>query len=154
MSGTATKLALRTLDGLAKLLGREDGRPESHRTGARGEEAAYFYLRGQGYTIVARNYRSPRRKGELDLIGWMKDSAGDILCFIEVKTRSTRDFQPAEAAVDFEKQRELRAMAQDYLRKLTSNRPQPRYRFDVVSIYIEQGKATDITLFKDAFPLA
>lgn len=150
MSGGATKLVLQTLDGLAKVLGRADQRPEAHQTGARGEEAAYFYLREQGYTIVARNYRSPRRKGELDLVGWTKDSAGDILSFIEVKTRSARGIATAEQSVDFDKQRELRAMAADYLRKL---KQQPRYRFDVVSVYSGSGTA-DITLFKDAFPLA
>lgn len=153
MSGLGTKLALRTLDSVAKIFARKDPRPGAHQTGALGEEAAYFFLRKNGYTIVARNYRSPRRRGEIDLIGWTKDSGGDVLCFIEVKTRSARDFQPAETAVDLDKQRELRAMAADYLRKLSSKAPRPRYRFDVVSVYLGSG-AADITLFKDAFPLA
>ena len=116
MSGTATKLLLRALDRTARVLGRTPKRDAKHDVGVRGEEAAYFYLREQGYTIVARNYRSPRRKGEIDLIGWTKDSAGDVLCFVEVKTRSQRDFLPPEAQVDYEKQRELRAMATEYLR--------------------------------------
>jgi putative endonuclease len=153
MSGLGTKLALRTLDSVAKIFGRKDPRPEAHQTGAHGEEAAYFYVRQQGYTIVARNYRSPRRRGEIDLIGWTKDSGGDVLCFIEVKTQTSQSFKRAEAEVDLDKQRELRAMAADYLRKLSSKAPQPRYRFDVVSVYLGSG-AEDITLFKDAFPLA
>ena len=96
--------------------------------------------------MVARNWRSPHHKGELDLIGW----EGDVLCFIEVKTRSRSDFIPAEAAVDHEKQRALAAIARDYLRRLPS---QPPTRFDVVSVYCE-NKSTDITLFKGAFSLS
>jgi len=41
-----------------------------------GEEEAYFYLRKLGYVMVARNYRSARRQGEIDLIGW--ESADEI----------------------------------------------------------------------------
>jgi hypothetical protein len=33
------------------------------RTGQRGEEDAYFYLRKLGYVMVARNFRSPNRRG-------------------------------------------------------------------------------------------
>ena len=49
-----------------------------------------------GYIIVARNWRTARHRGELDLIGWERN----VLCFIEVKTRTSRDVKPAEAAVD------------------------------------------------------
>jgi putative endonuclease len=136
------------LDSAARALGRAAERPAAHEVGVRGEEAAYFYLRERGYTVVARNYRSPRRKGEVDLIGWAKDPAGDVLCFVEVKTRSSKGIKPAEQYVDFDKQRELRSMAADYLRKL---KQRPRYRFDVVSIYFEPGKPADIALFQDAF---
>jgi len=80
-----------------------DNRPEHLRTGQRGEEAAYFYFRRRGYTMVARNFRSSNRRGEIDLIGWHDDT----LCFIEVKTRTTHDVKPAEAAVDREKRHEI-----------------------------------------------
>jgi Holliday junction resolvase-like predicted endonuclease len=59
---------------------------------------AYFYLRRLGYVMVARNFRSSRR-GEIDLIGWNKN----VLCFIGVKTRTTHDVKPAEAAADRDK---------------------------------------------------
>jgi putative endonuclease len=61
-------------------------RPSYLRTGRRGEEDAYFYLRRRGYVMVARNFRTARHHGEIDLIGWDRD----VLCFIEVKTRTTR----------------------------------------------------------------
>ena len=81
--------------------------PSHQRTGRLGEEEAYFYLRKLGYVMVARNYRSSRRRGEVDLIGW----EGEVLCFIEVKTRTTHDVKPAEAAVNLDKQRELCGVA-------------------------------------------
>src|SRR3954453_11296480 len=99
-------------------------------TGERGEEAAYFHLRKLGYVMVARNYRSPRRRGEIDMIGWDKDE----LCFIEVKTRSSKEFMPAEVAVDFEKQHDLREVAREYLRKVPD---EAKTRFDIVSVYFE-----------------
>ena len=114
-------------------------------TGERGEEAAYFHLRKLGYVMVARNYRSPRRRGEIDLIGWDKGA----LCFIEVKTRTTRDVKPPEVAVDFEKQHDLREVAREYLRKVPG---EPATRFDIVSVYFEKDLPPDITLFKNAFP--
>jgi Holliday junction resolvase-like predicted endonuclease len=64
--------------------------------------------------MVARNFRTPNRRGENDLIGWHED----VLCFVEVKTRTTHDVKPAEAAVDRDKRRELLAGAREYLRHL------------------------------------
>ena len=96
-----TQATLGVLDWLAaKTLAPED-KPAHLRTGQRGEEDAYFYLRRRGYTIIARNFRSPNHRGELDLVGWERD----VLCFIEVKTRTTHAVKPAEAAVDRYKQR-------------------------------------------------
>ena len=112
-------------------------------TGTRGEEEAYFHLRKLGYVMVGRNFRSPRRRGELDLVGW----DGDTLCFVEVKTRTTRDVKPAEAAVDEDKQRELAVMAAEYMRRMEQK---PRFRFDVVSVYYERGEK-EINLYKGAF---
>ncbi len=109
---------------------RPDDSAPHLRVGRQGEEDAYFWLRCRGYTIVARNWRTPRRRGEIDLIGW----DDGVLCFIEVKTRSHRDLIPAEAAVHLQKQRELRAVAREYLRRLS---PPPGYRFDVVSVYYD-----------------
>ena len=98
--------------------------------------------------MVARNFRSPRHKGEIDLIGWDRDQ----LCFIEVKTRTSRELMPAEAAVDLPKQATLRATARAYLRKIKEI---PALRFDVVSVYYEgQDPQPDIILFKNAFPVS
>ncbi len=145
MSGALTRSALRGLDALNRWAGSKEDRAAHLATGRRGEEEAYFFLRRRGYVMVARNWRSPRRRGEVDLIAW----DGDVLCFIEVKTRSTRDVKPAEAAVDHAKQKELLAMAREYLRRLKTPAP---CRFDIVSIYVEKpGQPPEFNLLKSAF---
>jgi|SRR3954463_1013954 putative endonuclease len=125
-----------------------DARAKSYLTGIAGEDAAYWHLRSQGYVMVARNWRSPRRKGEIDLVGW----EGATLCFIEVKTRTSRKFLPAEAAVDFEKRRDLRSIANEYRRHL-KNEAEVRCRFDVISVYLVPDEQPEITLLRDAFSL-
>ena len=147
-SGRLTHATIRVIDWIAgKTLPPDNIRDHLH-TGRRGEEDAYFYLRKQGYVMVARNFRSPNRRGEIDLIGWHQD----ILCFVEVKTRTTRDVKPAEAAVDRYKRRELFAVAREYLRHLP---PSCQWRFDVISVYYDgQSSQPQIELFRNISPLA
>jgi putative endonuclease len=115
-------------------------------TGIRGEEAAYFHLRRLGYVIVARRWRSPKVRGEIDLIGW----DGEWLCFIEVKTRSSHAVAPAEAAVDRDKRTSLRRVAREHLRLLENATSIPT-RFDVVSVYFDADGTPEIELFRNAF---
>lgn len=146
--GRLTHATVRVLDWLAARVLRRRDIPAHQRTGRRGEEAAYFHLRRLGYVMVARNFRSPNHRGEIDLIGWDRD----VLCFIEVKTRTTHDVKPAEAAVDRDKQRSLAAVARDYLRHLP---PSCQWRFDVLSIYYEQRSSKPtFELFRNAFRVA
>jgi putative endonuclease len=135
---------LAILDLAANRLGRTPSTASHLALGIRGEEAAFFYLRHQGYVIIARSWRSHRYAGDIDLIGW----DGDCLCFIEVKTRTTRDVASAESAVDERKRTTLRKIARHYMRQL----PAPAaMRFDVLAIYFETGKSAEFTLFKSAF---
>src|SRR5271156_1068154 len=101
-AGRLTQATLRVLDWLAARTLAPEDIPAHQRTGRRGEEDAYFYLRRRGYSILARNSHSQNLRVELDLVVW----ENDVLCFNEVKTRPPRDFKPAEAAVDRDKQRE------------------------------------------------
>src|ERR1700758_53304 len=78
LAGRFTQATLRALDWFAARMLSPEDIPAHHRTGRRGEEDAYFYLRRRGYTIIARNFRSPNHRGELDLVGWERD----VLCFI------------------------------------------------------------------------
>ncbi len=135
MAGRPTRTLLRFLDWLAERALPAEKIAAHHRTGRRGEEETYFHLRKLGYTIVARNFRSPRCRGEIDLVGW----EGDVLCFVEVKTRTTRDVKPGEAAVDRHKRSNLAAVVREYLRRFP---PSCQWRFDVVSVYYDQSKAS------------
>jgi putative endonuclease len=148
LGGRLTQVTIRALDWLAgKTLAPEE-MPEHQRTGRRGEEDAYFYLRRRGYTIIARNFRSPNHRGELDLVGW----EGDVLCFIEVKTRTKRDLKPAETAVDRDKQRDLSKVARDFLCQMPPSCPS---RFDVLAVYYERGLShPSFELFQNAFTVS
>jgi len=139
-----TLAAIRSLDWLADHILFLERRAAHLCIGTRGEEDAYFYLRKIGYTIVARNFRSPRSRGEIDLIGW----DDDILCFIEVKSRTSRDVKPPEAAVDRHKRREVAEVAREYLRRLP---PSCQWRFDIVSVYYDsKTPRPQIELFRNA----
>jgi putative endonuclease len=147
-AGRLTQATLRVLDCLAQRTLPPEDLPEHQRTGRRGEEDAYFYLRRRGYTIIARNYRSAQHRGELDLVGWERD----VLCFIEVKTRTSHAVKPAEAAVDREKQRDLSLVARDFLRHIS---PSCQWRFDVLAVYYEHGFShPSFELFQNAFSMS
>ena len=99
--------ALGGLDWLARKRGREQSLPAHLLTGIEGEEAAYFHLRRKNYVVVARRWSGGNLPGDIDLIAWQ----GQLLCFIEVKTRTARDRSPAEIAVDSHKRHVLRRLA-------------------------------------------
>ena len=139
-----TSAIVRVLDRLAHHAD-DDPVPVHMVRGRSGEDHAYFYLRRLGYTMVARNFRAPNRKGEIDLIGW----EGPTLCFIEVKTRTSRKVAPAEAAVDEEKRGHIKQVARDYLRRVDGS---PAIRFDVLSIYCDnKSTSPEFELFRNAF---
>src|SRR4249919_2924362 len=91
--------------------------------GRRGEDLAHRFLRGQGFTIVARNYRLSSGEAEADLIA--RD--GEDLVMVEVKTRESAEFGPPERAVNPEKRRHLIRVAREYARK--ANTPWEHVRF-------------------------
>ncbi len=119
--------------------------PAHLETGARGETLAYWYLRQAGYTVVARNRKARSGKGELDLVGW----DGPVLAFVEVKTRTSLDAGPPEAAVSAQKQKRIIKAAKEYLRR-RAQKP-VNYRFDIVSVYFAPEEGYKIRLVKDAF---
>ncbi|WP_051978616.1 YraN family protein [Edaphobacter aggregans] len=104
-------------------------------TGTRGEREALFHLRRLGYTIVAHRWRTPKLRGDVDLVA----GHGHTLCIVEVKTRTRRDAVPAELAVDPDKQRILRRLARAYLHRLPPRAREAPVRFDVISIYLESS---------------
>jgi len=121
--------------------------PQHLLTGRAGEETAMFYLRRLDFTVVAHGWQSGRAPGDLDLVAW----EGETLCFVEVKTRSSRGMATAEAAVDSHKRKTLRRLAGHYLRQLPAG---TGTRFDIVSVYLQAGqpiRKADLELFRNAF---
>ena len=154
MSVGAQRWVLRGAEELAERTGRLHGRPTHLLVGERGEREAMFYLRQQGYLVVARRWKTGRLRGEVDVIAW----EGDVLCFVEVKTRATRnEMDPAEAAVDRDKRRMVRMMAEAYLRGFPeAERTGVLVRFDVLAVYLAGtaaagARGAEIELIRGAF---
>jgi putative endonuclease len=110
-------------------------------TGPRGEDEACQHLLDLGMTVVARNHRGERN--EVDLV--MLD--GDVLVFVEVRTRSDPDRGTALETIDGRKRARVVAGARDYLAK---NPWGGAVRFDVVGITGE-GESRQIEHIADAF---
>jgi putative endonuclease len=109
--------------------------------GKEGEELAVRFLKKQGFRIVGKNYRTPF--GEIDIIA----EDGEVLVFIEVKTRSGDAFGSPFEAVDRKKRDKIRKVALCYMKKI---RKEPQARFDVLSIDAEGGQKK-IEHIRDAF---
>ena len=92
--------------------------------GAQGEQRACEYLEQRGYSILHRNFRTPY--GEIDIIA----QKGEVLCFVEVKTRNSAAFGAPRLAVDKRKQQHLIAAAQVFLQQ--SEACCEAFRFDVI----------------------
>lgn len=101
----------------------------SHRLGRRGEKLAAKHLRREGFKVLYRNFRAPRG-GEVDIV--CRD--GDELVFVEVKTRSSRDYGSPASAVNREKQALIARGALAWLRLLDN--PDIVFRFDIVEVVI------------------
>jgi putative endonuclease len=109
--------------------------------GVAAETLACRYLEGQGLRLLQRNYHC--RLGELDLI--MVD--GDLLVFVEVRSRRQGDYASPAETVTLPKQRRLIRTAAHYLQRTRSSAP---CRFDVVAI-IQAGGEPVLEWIRDAF---
>lgn len=122
----------------------------SSRVGQIGEELAASFLEKKGYRLVLANYKVPIGRnqrgasvtGEIDLIALDRD----VLCFVEVKTRSSDDFASPLAAVDLRKQRQIIRTAKVYRKIFRLNNI--KFRYDVVSIVLANSSRPKIELFK------
>lgn len=112
--------------------------------GQAGESQAVQYLQRSGYRVVARNVRA--RFGEIDVVAW----DGRALCFVEVKSRTSRRFGlPEEALTAWKRQRLIR-LAQWYLQRHAALKP-ARVRFDVLALLARDGGPPQVRLIKGAF---
>jgi putative endonuclease len=101
---------------------------------ARGREAedlAAAFLEDLGYRILARNHRL--RRGEVDLVC----ARGDVICFVEVRSRTGVAHGAPEETVDRRKARRVVVAAEDWaMRNDATGRD---LRFDVVAVTFGEG---------------
>ncbi|MBU4334813.1 MAG: YraN family protein [Candidatus Omnitrophica bacterium] len=111
--------------------------------GKEGEEAAVKFLRSKGYKIIEKNFSN--YLGEIDIIAKDKDT----ICFVEVKTRSSDQYDSPFEAVSQKKQVKIARVAMSYLQQI--DKMEAKSRFDVVGIDHEKEGEDRISIVKDAF---
>jgi putative endonuclease len=109
--------------------------------GAWGEGLAAVFLEQRGYTILERNARTPY--GEIDLVARQldpqagfgpheSDGPGEVIVFVEVKTRRSTAYGLPEEAITSRKRDHMLASAQAYMQdhpELVAD-----WRIDVIAI--------------------
>lgn len=99
---------------------------ERQKRGLAGEEQAIRYLLSRGWALMAHRFRVGH--AEIDLIV----RRGDLVAFVEVKTRRGDAFGSPFAAVTGPKRRELVKVARVWVDRF--GRPADIYRFDCVGV--------------------
>ena len=100
--------------------------------GRKGELLAEVFLKNNGYKILKRNYVT--KFGEADIIA---EKNGEIN-FIEVKTRSNFKFGTPAQAVNYEKQRRYRDIANFYLIQNNLSIDETFITFGVLEVFNEE----------------
>ncbi len=121
-----------------------DSSTYKRKLGQRGEEIAAGYLRQQGYTLLARNWRCPA--GEVDIVA----REGETLAFVEVRTRRAGGrLGTPEESVTPRKQARMVEVAQTYLQE--AGLGDVAWRIDVVAIEVgRRGEVTRLDLIRYA----
>ncbi len=133
---------------------------QAYRRGEQGEDEAARFLAERGFRIVQRNWRPGKKegsnqrdgkadgalRGEIDCIAWQ----GKILCFIEVKTRSSNERGAPQEAVTRSKQRQISRLANAYVSIYQLH--ETPCRFDVVEVWMgAHGQKPRLQLHINAF---
>lgn len=107
------------------------------------EQAAVELLERGGYRVVERNFRCPW--GEVDVVA----ERGELLCFVEVRMRSSAAWGDPAHTVSWAKQRRVTRAALHYLFERGGGRDR-MIRFDVVSV-LGRGEGAVLEHIPDAF---
>lgn len=109
--------------------------------GNNGEDIVASWLESHGATVLARNFQT--RVGEIDIIA----TKGDVVAFVEVKTRMTEHF-PIAQTVHFGKQQKIIKAAKMFI---MANRIEDKvFRFDVATV-VWENTTPRISYIKNAF---
>ncbi len=112
--------------------------------GAAGEAAAAAWLEEHGYQVLARNPRT--RFGEIDLVA----RSGDMIVFVEVKSRTSARFGHPSEAITAAKQHRLTRLASSYLHGQRLDGC--AVRFDAIAVHLDAaGRVALIEHIPDAF---
>lgn len=95
-----------------------------------GENVAAIHLESIGYQILARNWRS--RQGEIDLIA----KVGEVIAFVEVKTRRGSEYGLPEEALTAAKANQVIRLAEEYL--MQNDLDDVDWRIDLVAVELDQ----------------
>ena len=105
-----------------------------------GEDLAADYLQRKGYTIIERDWKSGRR--DLDIVA----QDGNVIVFVEVKTRRNSLYGEPEEAVDYHKLQNLQQAINHYVK---FKHIRQEIRFDIISIVGTIGTEPDIQHIQD-----
>lgn len=108
--------------------------------GGWGETVAAGYLEERGYSVIARNFRTPY--GEIDIVA-EKDG---FIIFVEVKTRTSSSLGPPEISVTPRKQKHMLAAAEHYAQENEID----YWQIDVIAVEGKPGTRSGITHFENA----
>jgi len=111
-------------------------------TGKQGEQLARARIERLGWKLLAENWRHGHL--ELDLVAM----DGDVLVFIEVKTRTSIYYGHPETFVTPAKQRKLWQAAEAFMIEIGHSW---EIRFDIIAIYLPPQSSPVIKHFHDAF---
>ncbi len=116
---------------------RPTQRGVNSQTGQWGEsQAAAFLKKEKGMRVLVRNWRHAR--DELDLVC----QKGEVLVFVEVKTRRGGFPGSGYHAVDRRKKRALQRVCKTYMAQLKT--PPRHFRFDIVEVI--SGTGTEVAI--------
>jgi len=134
---------------IRKIIGLVRGaeKPAHLLLGEAGEEAAAVYLKKIGYKILGRRVKYKGRY-ELDIVA--RD--GEVLVFVEVKTRTAEVFGRPIDSIKKAKIKSLTKAAWEYIRRLSNKKIY--YRFDVVEVVGDDPSEYEIRHIKTAFKSA
>ena len=111
-----------------------------------GEDKACEYLKKLGFKIIERNFR--KGYGEIDIVALDPSAgSGQVLVFVEVKTRTSSQFGSPLEAITYWKLKSIIKTAQYY--KLTHRNLPESLRIDAVAVILNGNEVEDIELRKN-----
>jgi putative endonuclease len=118
-------------------------RGDRREAGRRAEELAAAFLEANGFRILDRNHAV--KQGEVDLVA----REGEVLCFVEVRSRTSEAQGGPEETIGAAKARRVVAAATDWAAR--NGGLDGDIRFDVVAVTLLDGAPPRVELFRGAF---